>query len=92
MGAPKGYRGETCADAIRDSIKPGEVIAFSDLFDRVRRKGAWKPESIWQHLMSCVVNLPPARLHWKRVDPFLVVHLDGRYELYDPRRHPKVLE
>jgi len=58
MGAPKGYRGETCAEAI------------------------------WQHLMSCVVNLPPARRHWKSTEPFLIVHLDGRYELHDRSRHP----
>ena len=92
MGAPKGYRGETCAEAIRASLRPGELVSFSDLFSRVRKKGAWRDEAIWQHLMSCVVNLPPARRHWKSTEPFLIVHLDGRYELQDRSRHPRVVD
>jgi hypothetical protein len=92
MGAPKGRRGETCAAVIRDSLKPGELASFSELCSRVRRRGCWKDETIWQHMMSCVVNLPPARRHWKGSEAFLVIHLDGRYELYDPRRHPKVAD
>jgi hypothetical protein len=92
MGAPKGYRGETCAEALQSSLKPGELVGFSELFARVRNLGAWKDEAIWQHLMSCVVNLPPARRHWRSTRPFLLIHLDGRYELHDRSRHPQVVE
>jgi hypothetical protein len=92
MGAPKGNKGEACVEAIRDSLKPGEIVTFSELFARIRSKGTWKDDAIWQHLMLCVVNLPPARRHWKRSKPFLVVHLDGRYELYSPQGHPKVID
>jgi len=65
VGAHEGNRGETCGEAIRDSLQSGEKVSFPDLYDRVRKRGGWKDETIWQHLMSCVVNLPPARKHWK---------------------------
>jgi len=50
---PLGYQSETCAEAIRDSLKAGEVVSFATLYRRVKAKGAWQDESIWQHLMSC---------------------------------------
>jgi hypothetical protein len=87
---PKGNSGETCAEAIRAVISNSEVVTYSELFRRVRQRGSWKNETIWQHLMSLVVNLPPARHHWKNSDPFLYLHGDGRYELYDGRVHPQV--
>ena len=92
MSSIKGYSGETCAEAVANSLKPGEIITFSELFGRVRRMGSWKDETIWQHLMQLVVNLPPARRHWKTAKPFLLLHEDARYELYDPNQHPKTLE
>lgn len=84
----KGYQGESCSEAIRSSLKVGDIVTFSELFKRVKQKGPWKDETIWQHLMGLIVNLPPARHHWKAMDPFLFIHGDGRYELYDPKRHP----
>ena len=60
----KGNQGESCAEAIRLSLRPDEVVTFSDLYRRVKQKGAWKDETVWQHLMSFIVNLPPARYHW----------------------------
>jgi len=42
--------------------------------------------------MSCVVNLPAARRHWRKRMPFLFLRPDGLYELYDPKRHPRVVE
>jgi hypothetical protein len=86
----KGYRNETCAQAIKAAIKPREVLTFSELFGRVKRRGAWRDSTIWQHLMSLVVNLPPARCQWKSAKPFLFVRGDGRYELYDEALHPRV--
>jgi hypothetical protein len=87
----KGHQGESCSEAIRAVINPEEVVAFSELYQRVKRRGVWKDETIWQHLMSLVVNLPPARRHWKTSVPFLFIHADGRYELYDPLKHPQVI-
>jgi len=89
---PKGHQGETCAEAISSIMKPGKIMSFSELFNQVKQRGSWKDETIWQHLMSLVVNLPPARLHWKSANPFLFLHKDGRYELYDSRVHSKIVE
>ena len=88
----KGYRGQSCAQAIREVMQPGEILTFSELYRRVQRQGTWRSRTIWQNLMFCVHNLPPARLHSPKSDPFLFVHTDGRYELYDPQRHPQVRE
>ncbi len=86
----KGYHGESCAEAIRASLEPGEVVTFTTLFGRVRERGAWNEDTICQHLMACVVNLPPARHHWKSTVPFLLLHEDGTYELYRVALHPRV--
>ncbi len=32
MGRSKGYEGESCADAIRQSFRSGETVAFRDLY------------------------------------------------------------
>ncbi len=88
----KGNRGESCSEAIEASLSRGEVVTYSELFNRVRRKGSWKNETVSQHLMAVIVNLPPARYHWRSVKPFLFLHGDGRYELYDPQKHPKPVE
>ncbi len=77
----KGAKGETCAQAIRAEIEPGETVTFPKLFGRIKRRGKWKNSTIWQHLMFLVVNLPPARHHWPNSKPFLFLHADGRYEL-----------
>lgn len=87
----KGAQGQSCWQAIHDSLKRGEIVTFSELFKRVRPLGDWKDSTIWQHLMSCVQNLPPAREHWKSTEPFLFVHSDGRYELFDKAKHPVTL-
>jgi len=86
----KRYYDETCAEAVRAATRAGEVITFSELFGRVRRRGPWKDSTIWQHLMSLVVNLPPARHHWPSAKPFLFLRADGQYEVYDPSVHPQV--
>ncbi len=88
----KGHAGQTCGEAIRASIGPSEAVSASELFKRVKKLGSWKNDTIWQHQISLVVNLPPARHHWKNTKPFLFLHSDGRYELYDAGRHPKVVE
>lgn len=88
----KGYRGESCKDAIRDAFQPGRVLTASELFEAVRQAGDWSESTITQHMMACVVNLPPARRHWRSTVPFLFIRGDGRYELYDPHVHPAVQE
>ena len=89
---PKGNQGESCADAVHSSLHPGEIVTFSELFKRVKQKGSWKDETVWQHLIGLIVNLPAVRHHWKSVVPFLFLHGDGRYELYDPNKHPQTVE
>ncbi len=78
----KEANGDTCAVAIRAVFDPGEILAFPKLIERIKRQGRWRNSTIWEHLMSLVVNLPPARLHWPKSKPFLFLHGDGRYELY----------
>ena len=80
-------RKETCAEAVRKSFKKGEIVGFTELFRRIRRRGSWTDDTIWQHLMSLVINLPPARFHWEGVKPILFLHEDGRYELFDSKIH-----
>jgi hypothetical protein len=86
----KGYHNETCAEAVRAALRPGEVITFSELFGRVKRRGHWRDSTVWQHLMSLVVNLPPAKHQWPSANPFLFLRGDGQYELYDRAVHPQV--
>ena len=49
----KGYLGETCAEAIKNVVEAGEVYTFFELYHRIKEKGYWQDETIWQHLMSC---------------------------------------
>ena len=84
---PKGVKGETCAAAIRAVFEPSETVTFTDLVRRIKGKGKWTNSTIWEHLMSLVVNLPPALLHWPKVKPFLFLHPDGRYELSKDTGH-----
>ena len=88
---PKGHGGQTCGEAIRTSIGASEVVSASELTRRVKKLGSWKDETICQHLMALVVNLPPAREHWKNARPFLLLRPDGQYELYDQRKHPTTI-
>lgn len=88
----KGYQGESCAEAVRASIKPNEVLSFSELRERVIQRGRWKEETVWQHLMGLIVNLPPARRHWENMQPFLFLRPDGQYEVYNRTQHPEVTE
>ena len=92
VGKAKGKTGESCAQALQDSIESGEVVGFTDLFERVKAKGSWSDDTISLHLMSCVVNLPPARRRWPSRKPFLFLRPDGRYELYNQQTHAAVLE
>jgi len=42
----KGNQGESCAEAIRSSLKPGEVVTFLELYKCVKQKGSWKDETV----------------------------------------------
>ena len=87
----KGNKGESCSEAIRSSVKPGEILTAKVLFERVKELGKWSEDTIWQHLIAHIVNLPAARYHYSGFEPFLFLHEDGRYELYNPEIHPKPL-
>ena len=87
----KGFKGESCSEAIREIVKPGEIYSFTELFHQIKEKGDWKDETIWQHLMSVVVNLVPARYRWLSIKPFLFLRGDGQYELFDSRKHPEIV-
>jgi hypothetical protein len=88
----KGYMGQTCAEAIREVFKDADPRKFTEILHEVSSMGSWKQDTILQHLMSTVVNLPPARLRWQYRTPFLFLRPDGRYELYDPDVHPRVID
>lgn len=84
----KGYRGQSCGDAIYEVVASEQPTRFDEVFDKVRLLGAWKPDTIYQHLMLLVVNLPPAYHHWPTArERFLFLRPDGLYELYDQAKH-----
>jgi hypothetical protein len=88
----KGNQGQSCAEAIKACFV-GEKgpLSYSQIFEQVKKQGAWKETTIWRHLMSTVVNLIPARYEWKN-EKFLFLRSDGRYEIYDKAKHPKSIE
>jgi len=87
----RGHRNRTCAEAIRASVGPTETISAYSLFERAKKLGMWRDSTIWAHLMSLVVNLPPARHYWPHTDPFLFLRADGQYELYSEGKHPPLV-
>jgi hypothetical protein len=88
----KGFHGESVPEVIRSIMKPGRVLSFSELVHEIKKKGPWRDETIWQTLMALVMNLVPARHHWQSSSQFLFLRADGRYELYNPTIHPKIIE
>ena len=88
---PKGYLGETCAEAIRTVlVRLGNRASAEEIFTQVREMGSWTEDNIWQGLMEFVVNMPPSYRHWQGTHPekrFLFLREDGDYELYQPARH-----
>lgn len=80
----------TCREAVRASIKElgGGPVGAERIFEATRRKGEWTDDTIWQHLMYLVVNLPPAYKHWSpSSERFLFLREDGLYEIYSPTKH-----
>ncbi len=89
----KGYRGQSCSEAIRECFSTGKhPLSYSDIMSQVKKKGSWKEITVWRHLMSTVVNLIPARYEWKNVNRFLFLRPDGQYELFNKSKHPKPQE
>ena len=89
----KGYKGQSCADAIRECFQKGEQpLSYSEIMSQVKTKGSWKEITIWRHLMATVVNLIPARYEWKTAKQFLFLRPDGRYELFNKGKHPEPIE
>jgi hypothetical protein len=88
----KGYHGETCSDAIRAQFADCDILATSEIVPRVKACGAWTDETIHRHLIAKIVNLPPAHRPGQKPKPFLFLRPDGRFEMYDDRRHPRVVE
>lgn len=88
----KGTKGQSCAEAIRECFMGGtEILSYSQIFEQVKQQGSWKDTTIWRHLMSTVVNLIPAQYEWTN-KKFLFLRPDGRYEIYNPAKHPKTIE
>jgi len=89
----KGYKGQSCADAIRECFHHGkQPLSYSQIMTKVKTEGAWKEITIWRHLMSTVVNLIPARYEWKTSRKFLFLRPDGQYELFNKGKHPEPIE
>lgn len=83
----KGHEGETCSETLKAIFQNGRIFRYSEAFTLVKEKGEWTDETICEQLMACVVNLSPARLRWPGIEPFLFLHEDGRYELFDYSTH-----
>jgi len=92
MGVRKGHRGESCREVMTEIIGKREIISCSDFYERIKARGNWRDDTIWQHLMAMTVNLVPATHRWPQCKPFLFQRPDGRYERHDPERQPRVVE
>jgi len=80
----------TCREAVKKAMLElgGGPVTAEELFNRVRSMGDWSDDTIWQHLMALVINLPPAYRHWPNIpERFLLLREDGRYELYNSKKH-----
>ncbi len=80
----------SCREAIKKIILEfgGGPVTAEELFNKVKAIGNWSDDTIWQHLMSLVVNLPPAYKHRPNTpEKFLFLREDGKYETYDPNKH-----
>ncbi|OYT57490.1 MAG: hypothetical protein B6U76_00870 [Desulfurococcales archaeon ex4484_217_2] len=80
----------SCREAVKKAILEfgGGPVTAEELFYKVRKMGDWSDDTIWQHLMRLVVNLPPAYKHWPNTpERFLFLREDGKYEVYDPNKH-----
>jgi len=80
----------TCREAVKRVMIElgGGPVTADEIFRRVKEMGEWSDDTIWQHLMWLVVNLPPAYKHWPNApERFLFLREDGRYELYDSNKH-----
>lgn len=86
----KGYQGETCQEVIREVTASGKAMRYSEILGLVKARGNWTDDHIAQEMISYVVNLPPARVHWEKVQPFLFLNPDGTFEMYKAGTHPKV--
>lgn len=92
----KGYHGESCNEAIKNVIDIlGKRASAQDIFDEVRKMGAWTEDNIWQELIAGTVNLPASYKHYY-MTPLekrsLFLREDGDYELYQPARHGRYEE
>jgi hypothetical protein len=91
MGRSLGYDGRSCADNIREIVGERGLISFAEMTPELTKRGAWSENNVAQQAMASIVNLPPARLRWNST-PFLFLRPDGRFELFDPLRHPATVE
>ncbi len=82
-------RDTTGKQIMRDIMKELGSATATQLFDEMKRRGApIVNDTIWQYMMSLVVNLPPAWERWPHVkDKFLFLRENGMYELYDKDKH-----
>ncbi len=89
----KGFHRESLREALSAIVQPDTVMSFSELIVEIKKRGPWKDDTIYQNLMSHVRNLVPAKFHWHDgQERLLFLRPDGRYERYDQRIHPKVIE
>lgn len=89
----KGYRGQTCAEAIYDVVASHEPVGFPAIFDAVSGQGPWARHTIYQQLMKWIVNLPPAHYQWPSSRArFLFLRPDGLYELHNEAKHGVFVE
>ena len=90
---PKGYQGQSCAEAIKNCFINGQQpLSYTQITSLVRKQGTWKEITIWRFLMATVVNLIPTRYEWNHTEKFLFLRPDGRYEIFNKAIHPKPIE
>lgn len=81
----------TCAEAIREVIRPKEIVSSQDLIERIYRKypdRPWKVSTIRAHIMGCSVNHSSSH-HYPSFPKFLFTIGKGRVRLYNPQTDGK---
>ena len=93
MGKGRTCEPETCAWAVHNALVRFEGRATADdLLNRVKRLGHWTDHTIWQEMLSHMVNSPPSYRYFSTVSPpsRFFQRDDGNYEPYNPIWHDQL--
>ena len=83
-----------CAPAIMYPPEQGVLassVTANEPVPTLMAKAIGYANAEWGDEGDLIVNLPPARRHWKNMQPFLFLRPDGRYEICNRAKHPETI-